>query len=165
MRIDFFNTPCAEGPRNDKRYGICDEQDGSKAFTDIDREENWIASVLNENSREVVFTAIDNCFKITKPGTNDFESTCDGMLTFDDSLFFVELKNKKEQWIPEAKQQLENTIRLFLQHHQDSGVRFRKAFACNKRHPFFHTVENEDQKRFFDEYGFRFDINSRIVIK
>lgn len=165
MRVDFFNNTCIEGIRKDKQFGICDEQNGTKAYTDKDNQEKWIASVNNESSKEVTFTAIDNCMKITKPGSKKLESTCDGMLSFDQGVYFVELKDQQKYWIPQAKSQLKNTIRLFLENHPDCKKKFRKAFACNKKHPSYRVIESEEQKRFFAQFGFRFDINAIIKVK
>ena len=52
----------------------------------------WIAKVINNNDLAISFTPIDNCIIVLKEGTLDKESTCDGMLTFSNSLYLVELK-------------------------------------------------------------------------
>jgi hypothetical protein len=167
MTLDFFNTPCKEAVRTDVSFGICDNQDGSKAYTETKNKNEWIASVINKNSKEISFTPIDNCIKIYKPDTNDQESTCDGMLTFTDSLFLVELKKQMTGgWLPDAIGQLKNTIRLLIENHESIDFKFKKAFACNRKHPNFKTIDNELSKRFFKETnGFRFDANSDINIK
>ncbi len=167
MSVDFFNTDCSEPVQNNTFFGICDNQDGTKAYTDIQNEDNWIARVNNENQIEVVFTAIDNCITILKEGTNDKESSCDGMLTFKDSLFLVELKKQRTGgWLPESKDQLKNTIKILSENHDLARFRYKKAYACNRKHPYFTKIENETNKRFFKETnGFRIDAQSEIVIK
>ncbi|MCB0515289.1 MAG: hypothetical protein R2798_12305 [Chitinophagales bacterium] len=165
MSADFFQTDCKEPSRNDKQFGICDDQDGAKAYTDITDNTKWIAKVTNEKEIAVSFTAIDNCIIVHKEKTTNKESSCDGMLTFNDSLFLVELKVQRKDWIPDAKQQLENTIKLIVENHNFSNFRYKKAYACNKKHPSFHTLEASEKKSFFDKTGFRLDIQAEIVVR
>ncbi len=167
MSVDFLKSPCKEAARENTTFGICDDQDGTKAYTDIKDEEKWIATVSNKNSKAIVFTPIDNCIQIFKPQTNDLESTCDGMLMFTNNLYLIELKKQSTGgWIPVAIGQLKNTIRLITESHNITQIKYKKAFACNKRHPNFKTIDNELSKRFFNESnGFRLDINSEINIR
>ncbi len=126
-----------------------------------------IAIIKNSAQKPVSFTAIDNCncLEILKRGTNQKESTCDGMLTFEETIYLVELKNQRGQWKSKAIQQLENTIKLILENHELNDFKYKKAFACNKKHPHFFTIDNERNKRFFKEYGFRIDVQATINIK
>lgn len=166
MSIDFFNSPCRETARQEKLFGICDDQEGQKAYTDSENQENWIATVVNETNCEITFTAIDHCTSVYKEGTNDLESTCDGMLTFADSLYLVELKNDRTGgWIPDATKQLENTIKLLQMHHSLEEYKHLKAYACNRKHPRFTTIENSTNKAFFDQTRFRLDVQAKIAIK
>ncbi len=167
MSVDFFNTDCRESARNNTSFGICDNRDGTKAYTDIQNENNWIAKVKNKNQIEVAFTAIDNCITILKERTNDEESTCDGMLIFQNSIFLIELKKQRTGgWLPESKDQLKNTIKLLSKNHNLAEFRYKKAYACNKKHPNFTKIENETSKKFFKETnGFRIDAQAEIVIK
>ena len=168
MSIDFRKaTDCMESVQTNKLFGICDDQDGTKAYTDIDDTSKWIATVVNKNKIEIVFTAIDNCIIVHKKGSNDRESSCDGMLTFNDSIYLVELKKQRTGgWKTIAINQLKNTIRLLIENNCLEEFRYKKAYACNKRHPHFATVDNEFSKKFFKETGgFRIDIQAEILIK
>ncbi|MCF8357708.1 MAG: hypothetical protein K9H26_03045 [Prolixibacteraceae bacterium] len=166
MNVNFFETPCKEPARIDKLFGICDKQDGSKAFTDAENNNFWIAIVNNEHEKSVSFTPIDHCITIYKEGTSNQESTCDGMLTFKNSLYLVELKEKQKDWKTEAINQLKNTIRLLLLHHDLSKFRYKKAYACNKKHPNFKVIESSTKIEFFRETeGFKLDIQNEITIK
>ena len=63
MRIDFFKAEC-QTVTNEQRFGICDDEDKTvktPAYINTDDESKWIAVVLNNNAKEVIFTAIDNC--------------------------------------------------------------------------------------------------------
>ncbi|MEI6410544.1 MAG: hypothetical protein WCR52_14235 [Bacteroidota bacterium] len=148
-------------------FGICDDQNATKAYTDGIDDRKWIATVINTYEIEISFTPIDNCIIILKTGTLDKESTCDGMLTFNDSIYLVELKKQKTGgWLPDAKRQLENTIELLNANHNIDNIRFKKAYACNKKHPNFTVIDSEERKAFFQRTnGFRIDAQSKIVIK
>lgn len=167
MSVDFFETDCKELSRQDLSFGLCDDQDGTIAYSSISKDDTWIATVINSSAKEITFTAIDNCINILKEGKKDKEKSCDGMLTFDDSLYLVELKEKAPGgWISIAKKQLENTIRLLNEQHNLDNFRYKKAYACNKRHPYFTVVEASEKKSFFERTsGFRIDVQAEVIVK
>lgn len=167
MSVNFLKTDCKEASRSDDLFGICDDQNNTAAYTDLANPSKWIAKVINEKNIDVSFTAIDNCIIILKEGTKDKESTCDGMLTFGNSIYLVELKKQiTGGWIPEAVAQLENTIKLLLSNHNLTEFKYKKAFACNIKHPNFKTMDNEFSKRFFARTnGFRIDVQAEIKLK
>jgi hypothetical protein len=167
MSANFFETDCKESSRNEKQFGICDDQNGTKAYTDTTDNRKWIAKVTNNNDIDISFTAIDNCIVVYKEGTKEKESSCDGMLTFAQSLYLVELKKQSTGgWIADAKGQLENTIKLLSKNHDLSNFRFKKAFACNRKHPNFTVIDTAERKSFFERTnGFRIDVQTEIKIK
>lgn len=154
MNIDFFNSSCSEASRNDSEFGLCDDTNSSKAYTDISERSKWIAVVKNDDNVDVQFTAIDNCLPLLKSGTKDDESTCDCMLTFDKSIYFIELKNRRKKgWFPKSIKQLENTISLIKKHHNIDHLTNKKAYACNKRIPVFRESNNAQKKQFRNNTG------------
>ncbi|MCB4235402.1 hypothetical protein LDL59_10855 [Kaistella anthropi] len=167
MSVNFFETDCKEESRNEKQFGICDDQNGTKAYTDTTDSTKWIAKVTNVKEIDVSFTAIDNCIIVLKEGTKDKESSCDGMLTFAQNLYLVELKKQGTGgWISDAKGQLENTIKLISENHDLSNFRYKKAFACNRKHPSFTVIDTAERKSFFERTGgFRIDVQAEIVVK
>ncbi len=165
MSVNFFETNCKESSRNEKQFGICDDQNGTKAYTDTSDDTKWIAKVTNDDEIDISYTAIDNCIIVYKAGTKEKESSCDGMLTFSESLYLVELKVQGKDWIPKAKRQLENTIKLITENHKLSNFKFKKAYACNRKHPNFNVLEASEKKSFFDKTGFRLDTQAEIKIK
>jgi hypothetical protein len=167
MSVNFFETNCKESSRNEKQFGICDDQNGTRAYTDIADNTKWIAKVTNDNEIDISFTAIDNCIIVYKEGTKEKESSCDGMLTFTESLYLVELKKQGTGgWISDAKGQLENTIKLISKNHNLSNFRYKKAFACNRKHPNFTVIDTAERKAFFERTnGFRIDVQAEIKIK
>jgi len=79
MKVDFFKTTCKEPELTHRQFGVCDDEDGKKAYTNIDNTTKWIATVNNETEKAIEFIAIDNCIPILKTDTEDQESSCDGM--------------------------------------------------------------------------------------
>lgn len=166
MNPDFLNSPCKEPSRNNELFGLCDDQNSTKAYSDHLNTDKWIAKVINNDQVDVTFTPVDFCMNILKEGTNDQESTCDGMLTSENCLYLVELKEQGTGgWLSEATKQLGNTMKLLTDHHDLSGFRFKKAFPCNKRHPNFKVIDNAENLRFFRTYGFRLDAQLEVQIK
>jgi hypothetical protein len=166
MSVDFFNTPCKEPALTNMEFGICDDQDGTKAYTSVGISTNWIATVINKTQIEVSFTSIDNCIIVLKEGTLDKESSCDGMLTFSNNVYLIELKNQRTGgWLPDAIDQLKNSIKLLKANNNLGEIRYKKAYACNRKHPNFQVIQVERKRKFYDETGFRIDAQAEIVIK
>lgn len=160
--MDFFNPTCQGGPFNQDRFGLCDNQNTTRAYVDTTNPEKWVATVKNPSQKSVTFTAIDKC--VIQDGEELGRGRCDGMLTTEDLLYLVELKDQKSNWKPNAIDQLESTILFLREHHDLTRFRTKKAFACNKRHKPFATVENELMRRFHREYGFRVDVQATVLI-
>lgn len=163
---DFFNQDCQSQPIMADEFGLCDNENGNVAYTAIDNRQNWIATVKNETvpRGNILFTAVDHC--VIADNEEHGRGRCDGMLTFDEALYFVELKNQRTGgWISDSISQLRSTIEIFYENHPARTFRYKKAFACNKRHPYFHDIDNEANLRFLRETGFRLDIQSEIVIR
>ena len=162
--MDFFNPECQSGPFSQERFGLCDDQNATRAYADTTSPEKWVATVKNPSQKAVTFTAIDKC--VIQDGDEPDRGRCDGMLTTVDLLYLVELKDQRAHWQPHAIAQLESTILFLRQHHLDDLSRFRhkKAFACNKRHRAFATIDHELKRRFFQSYGFRIDIQATVLV-
>ncbi|PPV34642.1 hypothetical protein [Ectopseudomonas oleovorans] len=162
--MNFFNPGCQSGPFEQARFGLCDDQNATRAYVDTATPTEWVATVENPSQQAVTFTAIDKC--VIKDAEEPERGRCDAMLTTEDQLYLVELKDKKADWRPHAIAQLESTILFIRQHHLADMDRFRhkKAFACNRRHPSFAVVDHELKRRFFQNYGFRIDIQATVPV-
>jgi hypothetical protein len=164
MPIDFFYTQC-QSVTSEIRFGICDDDDENPAYINNLDENIWIAIVLNEDTKEVTVTAIDKC--IDFPLINgEMQSRCDAMLTCDNCLYVIELKNKRNDWQSSGIEHLEATIQNLKAALGDiyKNYRLRKAFVANKQHPRFHVIENETMKKFRDIYQVRLDLQATIRI-
>jgi hypothetical protein len=163
--VNFFDTEHQESPTSDSFFGVCDDQNGQKSYTDRSDKSKWIATVINEKPFQLVFTVIDK--GVIKDDELPGRERCEGMLTSNEHIYFLELKVQRSGGIAKAKCQLESTIDIFNEVHPGKLETYthRKAFVCNKRHPKFHVINNEEQKAFFDTYKVRFDINTEVKFK
>ena len=163
--IDFFKAECQTDNITARHFGICDAQDGSKAFVDYDNEDIWIAKVDNRSGQPLNFTAIDNCIEIKRADGN-MDNRCDAMLTGAGYIIFIELKIQDKNWITHAvEEQLQTTIDHFKATHTLEGYRKKFAYACNRRHPYFQSSEMTRMNNFRRKNGVRLCIASEIVIK
>ena len=162
MSYTFLGSPCQEPPRIDKEFGLCDKEDGTKAYTDNSNSQDWIANVQNLTEKEVSFIAVDKCIlkDTDEPGRGRF----DGILLTNDQLYFVELKNQNKSWITDAIEQLDSTIDFFKESHEISDFKHKKAFACNKKHQHFQEIDNELNLTFFRKHKVRIDVQAQIII-
>lgn len=130
MAINFFEKECQETTDEDC-FGICDLVDKTPAFISTIREEKWIAIVHNKEKTKITFTAIDNCIPIYRPN-GEMESRCDGMLTYEKNIIFVELKNVKKRrnkiWREEGIEQIKTTIQIFSSNHNLSVFEKKELF-------------------------------------
>lgn len=160
--MDFFNPVCQSGPFSQEKFGLCDDQSATRAYVDTTTPDKWVATVKNPARKAVTFTAIDKC--VIQDGDEPGRGRCDGMLTTEDLLYLVELKDKKDNWQSHAVEQLKSTILFLRAHHDLTRFRHKKAFACNRRRGAFVTIDNEFQSRFFRNHGFRIDIQTTVLV-
>ncbi len=162
MKVNFLENICKEPARNDSIFGLCDDQNGQKAYSNTDSPAKWIATVKNEKGINLILTPVDNC--LIK--SNEFigRGRCDGLLTSSEHLYFIELKDQAKGWITHAVEQLESTIEFFKESHDINAFRHKKAFACNKQHTHFQEVDNENNLSFFRKHKVRIDIQADIIV-
>lgn len=162
MSVNFFVAACQEPPLNNSIFGLCDDQNGLKAYTNTEDSTKWIATVKNDNQKQLVFTAVDKC--IIKDNEHQGRGRCDGMLTSDEHIYFVELKDEARSWKADAIEQLESTIQFFIESHDINIYKHKKAFACNKQHKHFQEIDNELNRSFFRKYKVRIDVQAEIIV-
>jgi hypothetical protein len=164
MPIDFFNPQC-QSNTTDVKFGICDDDNELPAYIDAANLNSWIASVINDDSKEIIFTAIDKCIDFPLID-GEMQSRCDVMMTCDNCLYLIELKNKRSDWQSSGIEQLEATIINLLKTIEPvfNNYRIRKAYVANRRHPSFHVIENETMEAFRNKYKVRLDLQATIKI-
>ena len=170
MEIDFLNSQC-QSVSNKKRFGLCDEQDNKEpAYIDENNENNWIVEVENKEQKEVHFVAIDNCIEIRRDDdVTKMEKRCDGMLWYETSIVFVELKDRVSKkntnaWVKAGEIQLKRTIKYFEETEQSNKFTEKRAYIANKAHPIFKESQLQRMKSFKQETGYTLRIENRIKI-
>ena len=166
MSINFFDANC-QSQTNQPKFGLCDDpnKDKDPAYIDTVDCSKWIAIVENNQEIEVIFTAIDNCIEILRSdGTMD--NRCDGMLTYNNHIIFVELKerNFRNKWVGKGEEQLKNTINVFIANHDLAIYKSKKAYIANNKKPNFQSSQITRMDKFKDETGFRLIIQNTIEI-
>lgn len=168
MSINFNVADCKTFSDR-KIFGLCDNPSPAKnpAFIDEENGEIWIAVVENEYRYETVFTAIDNCIEINRnDGTMD--KRCDGMLTYNSSVIFVELKERGalgNNWVKDAEQQLRTSISYFEATDEAKDYKGKKAYIANKEHPKFKESQIRRMEQFVTETGYVLRIVNRIKLE
>jgi hypothetical protein len=149
MPINFFDTTCKTNS-NKSSFGLCDNPDPAKdpAFIDEIDITKWIAEVKNEEETTIDFYAIDNCVEILKPNGYK-ESRCDGLLHYNNTLTFVELKDRASSgWVKKGREQLIATITHFSQNTTLSNFQFSDCYVCNKQRPLAVKSINTEVQQF-----------------
>ena len=164
MSVDFSKPECRR-TTIEPLFGICDDDNKLPAYLDSINNAIWIATVINNNQKDISFTAVDNCIEIFREN-GDIERRCDVMLATDICLYLVELKNKVSDWRSEGIDQLEATITT-LKNAESAfyfSFRKRKAYVANRRHPHFVKAETEVMERFRDVHRIRLYLEATILI-
>ena len=169
--MDFFSISKHQQFSISREFGLCDDPPPAKnpAYLDESDKTKWIAIVSNSKSKEITFTAIDNCPEYDfKKADGNQDKRCDGVLTFDVNVIFVELKQRKgrksKDWLDDGEIQLRRTIFHFSKM-KDSTVFYHKfAYIANNKRPIFTKGQAERVSRFFKDTGFVLRIQNRIEI-
>jgi hypothetical protein len=164
-----FDEPGCQTLSDRKKFGLCDDPTPAHNPAYIDEKDGskWIAVVENEYGYSVTFTAIDNCIEIMRPDRT-MEKRCDGMLTYNSAVIFVELKQRGARgnaWVVDAESQLRATIREFEKTERFKNFDSKKAYISNSEHPRFRASQAGRMERFFDDTGYIIRIEARIKLE
>lgn len=167
MRIDFYKTDCQKRI-SEKRFGLYDAEDKTPAKIIFTENLPWNATIINKGSKEILFTAIDNCIDVFKEN-GDMDSRCDCMLSYDSTLMLIELKNKRDSWQIEGLDQIENIAQRMISENSDYYYSFkkRKAVVANrkKQSPAFQYANVEQRQYFRSKYKMRIQFEAEIIIE
>nr|WP_320058404.1 hypothetical protein [uncultured Bacteroides sp.] len=165
--IDFFPDE-HKSSSNRQRFGVCDTPPppAKKAYIDESNGSEWIAIVDNYYSVMVNFIPIDNCIEIRRPD-NTMDNRCDGCLYYEQTILFIELKQRKtrgNQWIKDAEHQLRVTIGHFEKTPQSELFSTKKAYIANSEKPHFRSAQTERMENFFSDTGYILRIENVVEI-
>ena len=168
MSEDSFLIKKCQSESDDKKFGICDEPPPNTAPAYIDEKngQDWIAVVNNEPRFLVVFTAIDHCISLMRDDGKQ-DKQCDGVLTFESTIIFVELKNRKprrNKWVKDGELQLRHTIKQFERTEEAQQYLTKKAYIANSQHPKFKSSQIRRMEQFLEDTGYVLRIENRIIL-
>ncbi len=166
MPVDFFTSSCKSGTAKTK-FGLCDDPPPATnpAYIDELTQEKWIAEVINKNEISIDFHAIDNCIDIKRPN-GEMESRCDCMLHYNNSLIFVELKDRVSSgWLAKGGDQVSITICKFKEFHNINVFDKVEAYVSNKQRPLAITGYNTVAQKFKDKTGLTLKPDRNISIE
>lgn len=165
MSINFEEPQCQMNSSN-KIFGLCDDQPPAKnpAYIKEVNGLDWIAVVENYNRYDVTFTAIDNCITTLRKDGKMMQR-CDGMLTYESTVIFVELKDRGaigNRWVEDAIPQLKASIKSFEETKLADNFTKKLAYVSNRQHPKFKSTQQRRMNEFFDETTYILRIQGRI---
>lgn len=166
MNIDFFDTKCID-KSNRKLFGLCDDKPDSRAYLKETDGSKWVAVVENEYRYNVIFVAIDKCIE-TFRADGKMDKRCDGFLTHEKTITFVELKEIggfRSPWIQDGEQQLRASIGYFEKTEDAKTYSIKKAYIANNEHPKARISQVARMDKFLDETGYILYIQNRIILE
>lgn len=165
MAINFFQKNCIN-TTNISEFGLCDDPPpaNNPAYIDTADKTKWIGIVENDQEKDVNFIAIDACVDIRKPDGN-MESRCDGLLSYENNLIFVELKNRDGgQWVKKGREQLTVTVNHFKNNHDINDYDDVYANICNSLRPISNVGQAANIEKFKDDTGLILKTDRKIKI-
>lgn len=173
--VDFFTGLCTDGSPSDDTtnaplFGICDdapvkEFPRRRAYLDHNKPVNWLAKVVNQPRHQVIFKGVDNCIDIRK-GNNNLQSRCDGILLYDESTVFIELKSQADdstKWVTESAAQVKQTIKDFRKGHP-CNTTILEAYLVNAQRPEFQEGRQSYIDRFYQDTGVILHVEATITL-
>jgi len=162
---DIFKTLCQD-VTNERRFGICDDKPHQRAYIKIEHDLSWIAVIKNNGRQIVTFTAIDNCIEFNK-GNGKKESRCEGVLTYAETIIFIDAKERKgdaKTWAKDADKQLRSTIALIESKVNLDAFTEKKAAITNRLQKGSREKHTVRMKQFLEQTGYVLRVDNRIII-
>jgi hypothetical protein len=168
MSVNFNEVNCQTNSSR-KTFGLCDDPPpaNNPAYIDEANGANWIAVVENDSQQPITFTAIDNCIEILRPD-GKMKQRCDGMLTYQSTVIFVELKDRNAQgnaWVEDAIPQLKSSIKSFEDTVMADHYNKKLAYISNKQHPKFKSTQQIRMDAFYDDTNYVLRIQGRLTLQ
>jgi hypothetical protein len=164
MALDFEKLKCKELTK-EALFGLCDIENEAHAriSTNFEEQNNWICEVVNQDEKEVIFSALDKCIQ------NNSEkeiSLCDVMLSSNGMLYLIELKQRRQNRLGKAFEQLESTLEEYIKYDEKKFYEFmhRKAIYINRKNLKFNVIEKEVKQKFWSNYKTRLSQDAKIII-
>lgn len=169
-------------------FGISDVDGGSNLpakISAVNPDSTTDFIVVNNSNTEVSFKAVDWCVPIFRTGTYNLDDDardtaqfssdnigadlikrCEGFLEFNDSIVFIEIKNRPggRGWLKDAREKFEETILSFREHHPNSANQIKKPILCNPSFSGTHQNETVQKKILKEKIDLEFVRQNSIII-
>lgn len=162
MSVNFSVGKCQQYC-DESEFGICDKGNKTPAYIDIINKSTWITEVHNYGKINVLFTAIDHCVEIFR-ANGEQESRCDCMLTYANTIIFIELKERESNWLEDGINQIDITIDKYKENNNIGNFKVKRAYLSNRKKPNFNFSNSEQKEKFKDKTGFQLFVRTLIVI-
>ncbi|MDR3340138.1 MAG: hypothetical protein LBT25_08650 [Candidatus Symbiothrix sp.] len=187
MSINFFDEN-KKTNSSKNQFGLCDDPPPAEnpAYIDETNKNKWIGIVNNSTKKDTCFFPIDHCVPLFRPKLTkvknpviriihkflillfkiqEKESSCDGVLSYNNNLIFVELKNRGSGgWLKKGREQLTVTIAKFKENHDIQKYNKVEAYVCNSLKPLANTGNSNHIQQFKDETGLILNVQQNIDI-
>jgi len=117
---------------------------------------------LDDDNRTAIQFSSDSIFA----HDNRLIKRCEGFLQFDNSILFIEIKNRSggRGWVKDAREKFEETILSFQEHHPALANKIVKPILCNPSFPGPHQNETVQKKILKDKIQLEFVRQDSITI-
>lgn len=162
---DIFKALCQDITQ-ERRFGLCDDRPHQRAYIDTLDGRKWMAVFHNDARREVTFTALDHCIEFRKANAN-MEKRCEGIITFSDTIIFVEIKERTgdaKTWAKDADKQLRVSIALIEAKVNLDAFPDKRAAITNRLQNKSNEKHSVRMKQFLEQTGYVLRVNNRIII-
>ncbi len=162
----IFNTCSAcETVVSSQVFGISDNESKKPCVvdTDVNNEEKWDITINNPNNKAITVNGIDNCIEIIREN-GEQDNICDACIRYDQTIIFIEIKNKNRNWLEQAAHQISNTIKHFNEYNALNGYTIRKAYIANNRKPIFNYSHIKVQQKMLYDHKFLLHISTKLDI-
>lgn len=162
---EIFKRLCQDTTQ-EKIFGICDDIPHQRAYLDLVEGRKWMAVVQNDLKHVVTFTALDHCVEFNK-ANGQKEKRCEGILTYEDTIIFVEIKERTgdaKTWAKDADKQLRNSIRLIHSKLNLDEFTKKRASITNRLQTKSNEKHSVRMKQFLEQTGYVLRVNNRIIL-
>lgn len=134
--VDFFDPQWYAEHTSERLFFIYDKEDGSCAKLSTDEaDQSTSVNVHNPSIKDILFLPVDHNLNIRKENSDDWDSTCDYLLTVNEKehLIFGEIKTGRKGWASEGMKQVKHTVEVFRANHDIALWNHCRAYVSNWR--------------------------------
>lgn len=144
-------------------FYLYDDENQTPVYFSTQKTRNYCTEVDNQSVQKIILRPVDH---VIYPENGVIH--CDAFLhdVSRRTLCFVEMKNVQKGWVPEAVDQLEQTVNDFNAAHNaiTSAALYKRAYAANSKHPCFSSSHATQIRDFRRRTGFVLRIENTVKL-